>query len=210
MRLKNVKGANDIIVKGIYYIDNPSIYKGKWNKLFNNNNPIYIELGMGKGDFIINNAIKYPNINFIGIEKYDSVIVRAIQKSNELELKNLKLIRLDVINIDTIFDKEIDKIYLNFSDPWPKERHAKRRLTSNIFLDKYSKIFKNNYIIEMKTDNIDLFNYSVESLKNYGYVIEYITNDLHSENIDNIETEYEHKFSSKGIKINKFIAKKVK
>ncbi len=210
MRLKNVKGANDIIVKGIYYIDNPSIYKGKWNKLFNNNNPIYIELGMGKGDFIINNAIKYPNINFIGIEKYDSVIVRAIQKSNELELNNLKLIRLDVINIDTIFDKEIDKIYLNFSDPWPKERHAKRRLTSNIFLDKYSKIFKNNYIIEMKTDNIDLFNYSVESLKNYGYVIEYITNDLHSENIDNIETEYEHKFSSKGIKINKFIAKKVK
>lgn len=210
MRLKNVKGANDIIVKGIYYIDNPSIYKGKWNKLFNNNNPIYIELGMGKGDFIINNAIKYPNINFIGIEKYDSVIVRAIQKSNELELNNLKLIRLDVINIDTIFDKEIDKIYLNFSDPWPKERHAKRRLTSNMFLDKYSKIFKNNYIIEMKTDNIDLFNYSVESLKNYGYVIEYITNDLHSENIDNIETEYEHKFSSKGIKINKFIAKKVK
>ena len=210
MRLKNVKGANDIIVKGIYYIDNPSIYKGKWNKLFNNNNPIYIELGMGKGDFIINNAIKYPNINYIGIEKYDSVIVRAIQKSNELELNNLKLIRLDVINIDTIFDKEIDKIYLNFSDPWPKDRHAKRRLTSNIFLDKYSKIFKNNYIIEMKTDNIDLFNYSVESLKNYGYVIEYITNDLHSENIDNIETEYEHKFSSKGIKINKFIAKKVK
>ena len=93
MRLKNVKGANDIIVKGIYYIDNPSIYKGKWNKLFNNNNPIYIELGMGKGDFIINNAIKYPNINFIGIEKYDSVIVRAIQKSNELELNNLKLIK---------------------------------------------------------------------------------------------------------------------
>ena len=210
MRLKNVKGANDIIVKGIYYIDNPSIYKGKWHKLFNNNNPIYIELGMGKGDFIINNAIKYPDINFIGIEKYDSVIVRAIQKSNELELNNLKLIRLDLINIDTIFDKEIDKIYLNFSDPWPKERHAKRRLTSNIFLDKYSKIFKNNYIIEMKTDNIDLFNYSVESLKNYGYVIEYITNDLHSDNIDNIETEYEHKFSSKGIKINKFIAKKVK
>ena len=210
MRLKNVKGANDIIIKGLYYIDNPSIYKGKWNKLFNNNNPIYIELGMGKGDFIINNALKYPNINFIGIEKYDSVIVRAIQKSNELELNNLKLIRLDVINIDNIFDKEIDKIYLNFSDPWPKERHAKRRLTSNIFLDKYSKIFKDDYIIEMKTDNIDLFNYSVESLKDYGYNIEYITNDLHNENIDNIETEYEHKFSSKGIKINKFIAKKVK
>ena len=209
MRLKNVKGANDIIVKGLYYIDNPSIYKGKWHKLFNNNNPIYIEIGMGKGDFIINNALKYPNINFIGIEKYDSVIVRAIQKSNELELNNLKLIRLDVINIDNIFDKEVDKIYLNFSDPWPKERHTKRRLTSKIFLDKYSKVFKNDNVIEMKTDNIDLFNYSVDSLKDYGYVIEYITNDLHSENIFNIETEYEHKFSSKGIKINKFIAKKL-
>lgn len=210
MRLKNVKGANDIIIKGLYYIDNPSIYKGKWNKLFNNNNPIYIELGMGKGDFIINNALKYPDINFIGIEKYDSVIVRAIQKSNELELNNLKLLRLDVINIDDVFDKEIDKIYLNFSDPWPKERHAKRRLTSNIFLDKYSKIFKNDYIIEMKTDNIDLFDYSIESLSNYGYDILYLTNDLHNENIDNIETEYEHKFSSKGVKINKFVAKKVK
>ena len=210
MRLKNVKGANDIIIKGLYYIDNPSIYKGKWNKLFNNNNPIYIELGMGKGDFIINNALKYPNINFIGIEKYDSVIVRAIQKSNELELNNLKLLRLDVIKIDDVFDKEIDKIYLNFSDPWPKERHAKRRLTSNIFLDKYSKIFKNDYIIEMKTDNIDLFDYSIESLSNYGYDILYLTNDLHNENIDNIETEYEHKFSSNGVKINKFVAKKVK
>lgn len=210
MRLKNVKGANDIIIKGLYYIDNPSIYKGKWNKLFNNNNPLYIELGMGKGDFIINNALKYPNINFIGIEKYDSVIVRAIQKSNELELNNLKLLRLDVININDVFDKEIDKIYLNFSDPWPKERHAKRRLTSNIFLDKYSKIFKNDYIIEMKTDNIDLFDYSIESLSNYGYDILYLTNDLHNENIDNIETEYEHKFSSNGVKINKFVAKKVK
>lgn len=210
MRLKNVKGANDIIIKGLYYIDNPSIYKGKWNKLFNNDNPLYIELGMGKGDFIINNALKYPNINFIGIEKYDSVIVRAIQKSNELELNNLKLLRLDVININDVFDKEIDKIYLNFSDPWPKERHAKRRLTSNIFLDKYSKIFKNDYIIEMKTDNIDLFDYSLESLSNYGYDILYLTNDLHNENIDNIETEYEHKFSSNGVKINKFVAKKVK
>ena len=210
MRLRNVKNKEEILNSSKYLIKNSEEYIGNWKSLFDNDNPIYIEIGMGKGKFIIENALKYPDINFIGIEKYDSVIVRAIQKSNELELNNLKLIRLDVINIDTIFDKEIDKIYLNFSDPWPKERHAKRRLTSNIFLDKYSKIFKNNYIIEMKTDNIDLFNYSVESLKNYGYVIEYITNDLHSENIDNIETEYEHKFSSKGIKINKFIAKKVK
>lgn len=208
MRLKNVKKANEIITTGLYYIENPSQYKGSWNKLFKNNNPIYIELGMGKGNFIINNAIKYPNINFIGVEKYDSVIVRAVQKSNELELNNLKLLKLDVNTIDEIFDKEIDKIYLNFSDPWPKERHAKRRLTNKRFLDRYDKIFKNIHIIEMKTDNIDLFNYSLLELKENGYTIEYQTNDLHSENTDNIETEYEHKFASMGIKINKLIARK--
>lgn len=209
MRLKNVKGASEIIIKGKYYLDNPKEYKGKWNELFENNNPIYIEIGMGKGNFIIENAISFPNINFIGIEKYDSVIVRAVQKSNELELNNLKLIRMDANVIEDIFDKEIDKIYLNFSDPWPKDRHAKRRLTSEIFLNKYDKIFKNNIChIEMKTDNIDLFNFSLESLKNHGYEIIYQTNDLHRENIPNIMTEYEEKFSSCGIKINKLVAKK--
>ena len=105
MRLKNVKNAKEIMKEGTYYIDNPKDYKGKWNKLFNNDNPIYIEIGMGKGDFIINNAITFPNINFIGIEKFDSVIVRAIQKSNELEISNLKLIRLDALNIEEVFDK---------------------------------------------------------------------------------------------------------
>ena len=208
MRLKNVKNAKEIMNNGTYYIDNPIDYKGLWNKLFNNNNPIYIEIGMGKGDFIINNAIEFPNINFIGIEKYDSVIARAIQKSNELELTNLKLIRLDALHIEDVFDKEIDKLYLNFSDPWPKDRHAKRRLTSPIFLEKYDKIFKNKKIIEMKTDNINLFNYSKETLINNGYNLEYITNDLHKENIFNIMTEYENKFSQKGIKINKLIATK--
>ena len=182
MRLKNVKGANEIIIKGKYYINNPEEYKGRWNKLFKNNNIIKIEIGMGKGDFIIENAIKHPNINFIGIEKYDSVIVRAIQKSNELELNNLKIIRLDAINIDKIFDKEIDTIYLNFSDPWPKDRHAKRRLTSPIFLKKYESIFKKDYKIIMKTDNINLFNYSIEKLKEEKYQIIYQTNDLHKEN----------------------------
>ncbi len=139
MRLKNVKGANEIIVKGKYYVDNPYNNKGIWNQIFGNNNPIKIEIGMGKGNFIIENAIKYPNINFIGIEKYDSVIVRAIQKSNELELSNLKLVRIDAIEIENIFNKEIDTIYLNFSDPWPKDRHAKRRLTSPIFLKRTKK-----------------------------------------------------------------------
>lgn len=210
MRLKNVKGAKEIIEVGKYYVNNPEDYKGKWKSVFDNDNELHIEIGMGKGDFIINNAIKYPNINFIGIEKFDSVIVRAIQKSNELELSNLKLIRLDALNLENIFEKEVDRIYLNFSDPWPKDRHAKRRLTSPIFLNIYDSLFKNDKIIEMKTDNIDLFNYSVESLMENNYNIEYLTNDLHSENVDNIPTEYEEKFSSRGIKINKLIAIKVK
>lgn len=208
MRLKKIKGAIDRVKKGKYYIDNPNVYKGKWSKLFNNDNEIYVELGMGKGDFIINNAIKYPFINFIGIEKYDSVLVKAVEKSDLLELDNLKLILMDVSNLDSIFDHEVDKIYLNFSDPWPKERHAKRRLTSERFITLYDKVFKSDKVIEMKTDNIDLFNYSVESLKDNGYNIEYITNDLHSEEVENIMTEYEEKFSSRGEKINKLIARK--
>lgn len=207
MRLKNVKGAKEIIIKGKYFIEFPENYKGSWNKLFDNHYPIKIEIGMGKGDFIIENALKYPNINFIGIEKYDSVIVRAVQKSNELELNNLKLIRMDALNIDNIFEHEVDTIYLNFSDPWPKDRHAKRRLTSPIFLAKYDNIFKDNKHIIMKTDNLDLFNYSLKSLEEYGYQIDYKTNDLHKENnLDNIMTEYEKKFTKLGVKINKLDA----
>lgn len=206
MRLRNVKNKDNIMAMGRYYIDNPMDYKGIWNNVFSNNNPIYIEIGMGKGDFIVENAKNNPDINYIGIEKYDSVIVRAIQKSNELELDNLKLIRLDAIFLDKVFDKEVDLIYLNFSDPWPKDRHEKRRLTSYNFLSIYDKIFKDRARIEMKTDNIDLFNYSLDSLENYGYDICYVTNDLHKENVYNVMTEYEKKFSSLGVKINKFIA----
>lgn len=209
MRLKHVKGANEIIKQGIYYTETPKDYKGKWHKIFGNNHPIYIEIGMGKGDFIIENAKKYPNINFIGIEKYDSVIVRAIQKSNELELSNLKLIRMDALEINEVFQKEIDRIYLNFSDPWPKERHAKRRLTSHIFLEKYDSIFKEKANIIMKTDNNALFEYSIESLREYGYNITNITRDLYQEDTStNIATEYEKKFVEKGIKINRLKAQK--
>lgn len=202
MRLKNVKGASEKILKGKYFINNPSEYKGKWNKLFNNNNPIYIEIGMGKGKFIIKNAIENPNINYIGIEMYDSVILRAVEKTNDLELNNLYLIRMDARLINDIFNKEIDLIYLNFSDPWPKERHAKRRLTSPIFLERYDSIFKNSKHIIMKTDNKDLFNYSVESLKEYGYNINDISYDLHKDKNNIITTEYEDKFTNMGIKIN--------
>ena len=206
MRLKNVRGANEIIIKGTYYEANPYEYKGNWNKCFNNDNPIYIEIGMGKGNFIIENAKRYPNINFIGIEKYDSVIVRAIQKSNELELNNLRIVRIDANRLNEIFDKEIDTIYLNFSDPWPKDRHAKRRLTSPVFLNIYDNIFKNTKKIIMKTDNLNLFNYSLDTLTQYGYQITYKTNDLNSLDEDNIMTEYETKFYNKGIKINKLVA----
>ncbi len=207
MRLKHVKGANEIIEKGKYYVEDATNYIGKWKEVFQNDNPIYIEIGMGKGDFIIENALRYPNINFIGIERFDSVLVRAIQKSNELELDNLKLVRLDANYIDTIFSKEISLIYLNFSDPWPKERHAKRRLTSPIFLEKYDKIFKSNAEIIMKTDNNPLFEYSKESLENFGYQIKSITRDLYQEDVSqNIKTEYEKKFVKLGVKINRLEA----
>lgn len=210
MRLKNIKGASERILEGKYFINNPNEYKGKWHKLFNNNNPIYIEIGMGKGNFIIKNAIENPNINYIGIEMYDSVILRAVEKTNELELNNLYLIRMDARLIEDVFDKEIDLIYLNFSDPWPKERHAKRRLTSPRFLARYDNIFRGDNHIIMKTDNLDLFNYSVDSLKEYGYTINEISNDLHKEKDNIITTEYEDKFTSKGMKINYFVASKVR
>lgn len=208
MRLKHVKGANEIIISGKYYVDTPSDYKGKWSSVFGNKNPINIEIGIGKGDFIIENALRNPDINYIGIEKFDSVIVRAIQKSNELEINNLRIIRMDALNLADVFNKEIDLIYLNFSDPWPKERHAKRRLTSNIFLSVYDNLFKDSKNIIMKTDNINLFNYSLESLEDYGYEIKYKTYDLDCLSEDNIMTEYERKFHEKGVKINKLIAYK--
>ena len=202
MRLKNIKGASEKIKEGKYYIDAPEEYKGKWRKLFKNDNPIYLEIGIGKGKFITQNAINNPNINYIGIEMYDSVILRAIEKTNELEIDNLYLIRMDARRINDIFDKEIDLIYLNFSVPWPKDRHAKRRLTSPRFLARYDGIFKNDKKIIMKTDNIGLFEYSASSLLEYGYNIDYLTNDLHSVKDDIITTEYEDKFTDKGIAIN--------
>ncbi len=204
MRLKHVKGANTIIENGKYYVQRPQEYCGNWHKLFQNSNPIHVEIGTGKGDFLIENALKHPSINYIGIEKYDSVLVRAIQKSNELDIPNLKFIRMDALDIDTIFRNEVDIIYLNFSDPWPKERHAKRRLTSPIFLSKYDAIFKNTNHIIMKTDNALLFDYSIESLTNYGYSIKALTRDLyHSNYIEgNIATEYEKKFISHGSAIH--------
>ena len=203
MRLKKVKGALEIVSNSDYVIKEPKKYRGKYKSLFGNNNPVHIEIGSGKGDFIINMAKAYPSINFIGIEKYDSVLCKIVNKLELENIKNLKLICMDAIEIDEVFNKEIDTLYLNFSDPWPKKRHAKRRLTSEIFLKKYDLIFENKNNIIMKTDNQALFEYSIMSLNNYGYKISYISLDLHSTKEFNIETEYERKFSSKGFRIYK-------
>lgn len=196
--MRNPKDKDEVLNGCDYY------YEGS----FDNNNPVCLEIGMGKGQFILNMAINNPNINYIGVEKYSSVASVAIKKINEYKPSNLKVLIGDIASIEDLLDKKIDTIYLNFSDPWPKDRHAKRRLTSPRFLERYSKIFRGNNKIIMKTDNIDLFNYSVESLKEYGYNIDYLTNDLHSDKDNIITTEYEDKFTSKGIKINCFEATK--
>lgn len=198
MRLRNVPKAREILDNSNYIIHNYLEMTGNFHSVFSNNNPIYLEIGTGKGNFIIENAKKYPNINFIGIEKYDSVLVRAIEKLGCLELDNLKFIRTDAKNIDNIFNKEISKLYLNFSDPWPKDRHEKRRLTSDTFLKRYDNIFVNDKIIEFKTDNRKLFEYSVKSFTDYNYRINSLSLDLHQDTSDNIMTEYEEKFSKKG------------
>ena len=201
MRLKNIKGAKEYIEKSPYVIKDPEQYKGNYKKLFKNKSKIHLEIGMGKGNFIIKMAQKYPNINFIGIEMFDSVLLRAVQKIEKLELPNLKLIRYDATNIEKIFDKEIDTIYLNFSDPWPKNRHEHRRLTSKRFLERYDKVFKKNNHVIQKTDNRKLFEFSLISYIEYGYKIKEISLNLHEDKIDNIETEYEKKFSALGMPI---------
>ena len=192
MRLRNIKNADEIVNNSKYVINEID------ENTFKNNNPIYLEIGMGKGDFIINNAIQNPNINYIGIEKYKSVLVKAVQKLEDKEIDNLKIICMDAKEIN-VLNAKIDLLYLNFSDPWPKKRHALRRLTSSIYLEKYENIFKNKKHIIMKTDNRRLFEYSIKSFTDYGYKIEDICLDLYKENIeDNIPTEYEKKFRDKG------------
>lgn len=202
MRLRNVKNAYQIVEDSKVVIKNPKENISNWKKVFGNDKPIKIEIGMGKGDFIIGQAKKNPDVNFIGIEKYESVMVRAIEKINEDELTNLRLIRMDAIEIDEVFKNEVDTLFLNFSDPWPKKRHAKRRLTSDIFLNKYENIFTGNPHITQKTDNIGLFAYSLSSLSKNGYTLEDVSLDLANEEIDNVTTEYERKFMNLGTKIN--------
>jgi tRNA (guanine-N(7)-)-methyltransferase len=197
MRLRNLKNKGEIINNSEYVVKDPEKYIGKWNSLFDNSNPIYIEIGMGKGKFIVENAINNPNINYIGIEKVDNVLARALPNI-PAGLNNLKILRLNAQDIDLCFNKEVDLVYLNFSDPWPKSRHADRRLTSKIFLAKYDKIFKGEPSIQLRTDNYNLFRYSIESLSQYGYGLYDVSFDLHNEATDLITTEYEDKFVSNG------------
>ena len=166
MRLRNVKNKEEILNNCPHLIKNPEDYKGKWLTLFNNNNPIYLEIGMGKGKFLIENALKHPNINYIGIERFDSVVAKAIKKIPE-DIPNLKIIRMNALDIDKVFSNEIDLIYLNFSDPWPKKRWSDRRLTSKVFLDKYDLIF----IDAAKAQNIKFFELFERNLNSLGYII---------------------------------------
>ncbi len=202
MRLRNVPGSRDIIRESWFTIKDETEYRGKWNTVFGNDHPIYIEIGMGKGQFIMTLAKQNPDINYIGIEKYSSVLVRAIEKQEEEDLPNLYFIRMEAENITEVFEEgEVSRIYLNFSDPWPKDRHAKRRLTSVQFLERYEKILVKEGHVIFKTDNKDLFDFSLEQVEQaQNWELLNHTFDLHhSEYIEgNVMTEYETRFVEKG------------
>ena len=209
MRLRNVPGARETIIENQFSVQQPEQMKGKWAEVFQNDHPIHIEVGMGKGQFIIEMGRRIPEVNYIGIEKYSSVLVRAVEKLEDFEQDNLRLIRMDAENIEEVFDKdEVDRIYLNFSDPWPKDRHAKRRLTSTRFLERYDNILTPEGRVMFKTDNKDLFDFSLEQVEEAGWILESHTYDLHHSeyNEGNVMTEYEEKFSAKGNPICRLVA----
>ena len=210
MRLRKVANAHDLLLQSKNYMEHPEEQKGAWDSVFERKGEIHLEIGTGKGDFIIAKALAHPEINFIGMEKESSVLVRAIEKLGTQEIPNLRLICYDAEKICEVFDKEITTLYLNFSDPWPKNRHAKRRLTSPSFLDAYDCIFKGENHIIQKTDNILLFAYSLEMLSQHGYTLEKVSLDLENAGIENYQTEYEKRFIELGYKINYVEAKKKK
>lgn len=212
MRLRNIPGADEAIADSPHCIQEPMAEKGRWHLIFGNENPIHIEIGVGKGQFIMKLAKEHPDINYIGIERYSSVLLRALQKMEIEPLPNIRFLCMDASIITEVFDKEeVAKIYLNFSDPWPKERHAKRRLTSRQFFERYDKILAGNGVVEFKTDNDDLFAFSMEEVAEAGWTLDAHTFDLHHDpvlNEGNIMTEYEEKFSSLGHPIHKLIARR--
>ncbi|MBO4903500.1 MAG: tRNA (guanosine(46)-N7)-methyltransferase TrmB [Lachnospiraceae bacterium] len=216
MRLRNISGSRHVIAKSPFVLHEPEQYKGHFrDRVFENDHEIHVEIGMGKGRFIMEMAKRHPGINFVGIEKYSSVLLRAIQKMEQLEtpLSNLVFIRMDAENIADVFDRdEVSKIYLNFSDPWPKDRHAKRRLPSRTFLHRYEQILKKDGSVEFKTDNTDLFDFALTEAPEASWKVDRVTYDLHAEaemNAGNIMTEYEERFSRMGNKICKCILSQV-
>ena len=212
MRLKNVPGSREVIAESRFVIHNPEENKGKWAGVFGNDAPLHIEIGMGKGRFLMDMAKLHPEGNYVGIEKYSSVLLRALEKMEEEEtpLPNICFIRMDAEDIVKVFAKnEVDRIYLNFSDPWPKDRHAKRRLTSKEFMARYDQILVPDGQVEFKTDNRPLFDFSVESAKDAGWQFKAVTYDLHHDEElvqGNVMTEYKERFSAKGNPIHKLIA----
>ena len=214
MRLRNIRGSKETIAASDYVVQEPETHKGTWGQLFGNEQPVQIEVGMGKGRFIMDMARLHPDRNFVGIEMYDSVLLRALLKREELEeageeFSNLVFIRVDARLLPEIFEKdEVDGIYLNFSDPWPKARHAKRRLTSREFLKRYEQVLKKEGTMEFKTDNRGLFEFSLEEVKESDWNLEICTFDLHHDEElvkGNVMTEYEEKFSSMGNPICKMV-----
>lgn len=217
MRLRNIPGAKDAIIESPYVIQEPESKKGCWGAVFPQKQPLHIEVGMGKGRFLMDMARLHPEINYVGIEMYDSVLLRAIQKIEELEtagrqLSNLVFMRMDARLLPEVLDKgEVAKIYLNFSDPWPKARHAKRRLTSREFLARYDQILEKDGVVEFKTDNRELFEFSLEEVPEAGWTLLEHTFDLHhNEKMmqGNVMTEYEEKFSSMGNPICKMVIRR--
>lgn len=212
MRLRNIPGSREAIAESGYVIHEEESRAGTWHELFGNDHPIHIEIGMGKGKFIMTLAKANPHINYIGIEKYSSVLIRALEKMEQEEtpLNNLFFVRMDAENITKVFAKdEVARIYLNFSDPWPKDRHAKRRLTSVEFFARYDQILASEGRVEFKTDNRLLFDFSVESVKEADWRLDGLTYDLHHEEAmleGNVMTEYEERFSAMGNPIHKLIA----
>lgn len=212
MRLRNIKGAKEVVEASEFVVQNPKEYQGKWNTFFGNSNPIHIEIGMGKGQFITELAKQHPEINYIGIEKYTSVLVRALPKRAEMEnCNNLVFLSYDAVLLEEVFAKEeIARIYLNFSDPWPKDRHAKRRLTSREFLKRYEVFLKKDGEVMFKTDNRLLFDFSLEEAKESDWQLSEVTYDLHHSEyaVGNIMTEYEEKFSALGNPIHRMVIRK--
>ena len=209
MRLRNITGSREVIGESRFVVHEEKEYRGRWKEVFGNDRPIRVEIGMGKGRFIMDLARQNPDVNYIGVEKYSSVLLRAIQKMEEEPLENVRFIRMDAEEINEVFaEGELDRIYLNFSDPWPKDRHAKRRLPSRQFLARYDQILKKDGVIEFKTDNRPFCDFALEELEPAGWKADVVTFDLHADPVlceGNIMTEYEEKFSSVGNPICKYI-----